>query len=119
MSNVYFENFDNWADVQREFRMNEPEPDEVLFAMYDLPDYEGYAEVVYRNGDKFYWASGSHCSCMGLEDQWEPEEYDAETFLGVFNRNHRWSFERYFDEYTQARIVSRVKDFLENKYNGA
>lgn len=118
MSN-YHENFSNWEDVQREFQMNEQEPEEVLFAMYDTPDYEGYAEVVYRNGNKFYWVSGSHCSCYGLEDQWEPEQYDADTFLKVFDRNHRWTVGTYFDEATQLRIRSRVQDFVENPYNGA
>ena len=118
MSN-YLENFSSWADVQEQFRMNQPEPDEVLFALYDTPDYEGFAEVVYRNGNNFYWASGSHCSCYGLEDQWAPEEYDAETFLKVFNRNTRWTVERYFSEEMYAQIVSRVKDFLPNPYSGA
>lgn len=118
MSN-YFENFESWADVQEQFHMDQPEPEEVLFAMYDIPGYEGYAEVVYRNGNKFYWVSGSHCSCYGLEDQWDPEEYDAETFLKVFNKNHQWTVERYFSDEDMTRIVNRVKDFLPNVYNGA
>ena len=118
MSN-YFENFSSWSDIQAQFHMEDSEPEEVLFAIYDTPSYEGYAEVIYRNGDRFYWASGSHCSCYGLEDQWDPEEYDAETFLKVFNRNTRWTIDRYMSEDIQARIINRVKDFLPNAYNGA
>jgi hypothetical protein len=46
----------------------------VLYADYDCPPYEGYAYVVFEKDGKLYEVSGSHCSCYGLEDQWEPEE---------------------------------------------
>ncbi len=82
----YFEGFDCWQDVQREFRMTEPEPDEVLAALYETGSYEGSAEVIYRRGDKYYVASGSHCSCYGLEGQWEPEEYDKSTMKAVLEK---------------------------------
>jgi hypothetical protein len=47
---------------------------EILFACYDTPSYEGYAIVLFERDGKLYEVHGSHCSCYGLEDQWEPEE---------------------------------------------
>ena len=87
---VYDGRFGSWADVQREFQMDMPEPDDVIYAEYDTPYYEGYANVIYRNGDRYYWAYGSHCSCYGLENQWDPEEYDARQLVEVLGRGNHW-----------------------------
>jgi len=77
----YRNDFASWADVQEQFQMNEPEPDEVIFADYSYEDYEGWAEVLYRRGPAYFYVSGSHCSCWGLEGQWEPEAYVLATLI--------------------------------------
>lgn len=46
----------------------------ILFAFYGYEDYEGEAFILYENGGKLYEVNGGHCSCYGLEGQWEPEE---------------------------------------------
>ena len=51
---------------------------EILLASYGTPSYEGYAFVLFRRGGKLYEVHGSHCSCFGLEGQWEPEETTPE-----------------------------------------
>jgi hypothetical protein len=49
-----------------------------IFALYNEVDgYDGDAKVVFMDGGKLYMVSGSHCSCAGLEGQWEPEEISA------------------------------------------
>lgn len=76
--NVYEGEFKSWADVKWNLEITRDEPDAV-YAGYETPDYEGYATVVFRDGDKWFRASGSHCSCFGLEGQWEPEQFDPNT----------------------------------------
>jgi hypothetical protein len=86
-----FIGFDNWKDVSDQFTGTYswsdtkptpiPEPEEVIVANYETASYEGHALVVFRNGEKFYTVDGSHCSCYGLEGQWEPEEYDTPELL--------------------------------------
>lgn len=71
---VYHDIFSSWSDVQREFDMNSPEPDEVLFAAYEYENYSGECFVVYKQNEKLWMVEGGHCSCYGLEGQWEPEE---------------------------------------------
>jgi hypothetical protein len=44
----------------------------ILFAAYD-GDYDGQALVVFLLDGRLYEVNGSHCSCYGLEDQWDPE----------------------------------------------
>ena len=63
-----------WPVVMEEFRMIEPQPDEVIYAGYTYEDYSGDAVVLYRNGEELFLVEGGHCSCYGLEDQWHPEE---------------------------------------------
>lgn len=47
---------------------------EILLASYGTPSYEGYGFVLFRRDGKLFEVNGSHCSCYGLEGQWDPEE---------------------------------------------
>ena len=51
-----------------------PSEDQIFYAVYEAPSYEGWAWVLFERDGKLYEVSGSHCSCYGLEGQWSPEE---------------------------------------------
>lgn len=51
-----------------------PTEEQILFASYGGASYEGDAFVLFERDGKLYEVHGSHCSCYGLEGQWEPEE---------------------------------------------
>ncbi len=59
-------NFDIHLDVLKDV--------EILVAVYEPGDYEGYAWVLFMKDGKLYEVHASHCSCNHLEDQWDPEE---------------------------------------------
>lgn len=44
----------------------------LLVSYYELGSYEGEAFVLYEKDGELYEVNGSHCSCYGLENQWEP-----------------------------------------------
>lgn len=113
MSN-YVDIFQSWRDVQSQYDMQEHEPDEVIYAQYSYECYSGHSNVVYRNGDRFYWVRGSHCSCYGLEGQWNPEEYSANQFIEAYNRGNWWES----DEWPSS-VIDRVREFAGDNYNGA
>lgn len=70
-----FIGFENVEDIEYNFACKDALKDaEVLFAVYDTGCYEGSAFVLFRKDGKLYEVNGSHCSCYGLEDQWDPEE---------------------------------------------
>ena len=46
----------------------------IYLAWYGCGDYCGSSLVLFKKGRKLYEVNGNHCSCMGLEGQWEPEE---------------------------------------------
>jgi hypothetical protein len=110
---VYRGEFGSWADVQREFEMEVPEPDQLIYVEYDAGWYEGSANVIYRVGDRFYWAYGSHCSCYGLEGQWDPEEYDAHQLVEALRRGNHWRLDDRGAE-VQEHIIAAVLDYDEN-----
>mgnify|MGYP000969780193 CR=1 FL=1 len=105
--------YDNWSckeDVARDFHTSEwpyePNPEvlaaDILFAAYNYEDYSGYAMVIFEQNGKLYEVHGSHCSCYGLEGQWDPEPTDRETLLGRLNRTDYGIMDRYRSEIRQA-----------------
>lgn len=46
----------------------------ILFASYGQANYSGEAFVLFEKDGNLFEVNGSHCSCYGLEGQWEPEE---------------------------------------------
>ena len=107
MSDVYSGDFSSWSDVCSYFDIEVAEPDQVLYAVCDCPDYEGYADVIYRVGDRFYWAHGSHCSCYGLEDQWAPIEYSQQELAEALLRGHHFYYAENSDA-VRDEILRRV-----------
>jgi hypothetical protein len=83
--------FSSWEDVQREYAMSEEEPHEIFMMNYTYECYEGWSIVVYRRGHKYYTVHGSHCSCYGLEDQWDPEEYESKELLIAALEKSYWT----------------------------
>lgn len=101
---VYFDIFSSWRDVQREFGMNEPEPD-VLFAAYEYESYSGEALVVFRRGGELWTVHGSHCSCYGLEEQWSPDQATPQQLRHMVSASH--------DEWFDALITRYKAELLE------
>jgi hypothetical protein len=71
--NVYLGSFGGKESVASNFDIGEVDG-EIIVAVYDTGDWEGSAFVVFEQGGKVYEVNGNHCSCYGLEGQWEPEE---------------------------------------------
>lgn len=77
---MYLDNFADRADITREFQVDESELADatVIFAAYTYEDYSGSALVIFQRDGKLFEVHGSHCSCYGLEGQWDPEETSME-----------------------------------------
>lgn len=98
------ERFFGWVDVDEmweQFREGQeerprdfPQQHEIIFSYYSYEDYEGDAFVLYHKDGRLFEVHGGHCSCYGLEGQWDPEEttyaalsmrpwQDVERYVGV------------------------------------
>jgi len=68
-----FDNFNVSDELRKGIR--------IIYADYSDEDYSGSAYVLFKKDGKYYDVAGSHCSCMGLENQWEPTETCEKTLL--------------------------------------
>lgn len=74
---IYFGDFESKSDIADKFDIDPRDiaTHSILFACYGgNGNYDGHALVILRDakGDLFE-VNGSHCSCHGLEGQWELE----------------------------------------------
>jgi hypothetical protein len=71
----YCGGFDCWDDVCRAFNISGKELP-FVFAAYDFDQCGGDAMVVVSaDAETFGMVEGSHCSCYGLEGQWDLTEH--------------------------------------------
>ena len=63
----------------------EMETAHILFAWYGNGSYDGTAFVLFYRDGELYEVNGGHCSCYGLEGQWEPELTSVEALLYRIN----------------------------------
>lgn len=93
----YIEGFEDWHDVLCNFSQGWgtehtlPEYENVIpvFAIYEHESYEGSAVVAFVQNEELKIVYGSHCSCMGLEGQWDPETVPWK-IAGDFIRKTWW-----------------------------
>lgn len=86
----------------------------ILFASYSCANYTGDAWVLFEQGGKLYEVNGGHCSCYGLEGQWNPEEVVLEE---LENRLINGTFGE--DDWSNNNFKKELCEFLgvEFKYN--
>lgn len=131
MSRQYFGWFSNgstypngevgWESVCKNFNITDiPEP-EYIWAVYGGGSYDGAALVVFYADDRWQVVEGSHCSCYGLEDQWEPKDADVDLHLKSIESGKRiyvaescyydWngSSDAAFDEWLTAAVAHTLQ----------
>ncbi len=97
--------FSAWNDVSESFGGGCPKTEpRYVFAEYQVSGYEGYSTVISsKDGKKFNVVEGSHCSCYGLENQWEPTDHtkkDLEKMMEAtygFFHDHRSELEKWIE----------------------
>lgn len=84
----------------------------ILLAWYGDGDYCGSAFVLFKRGSKLYEVHGSHCSCYGLEGQWEPEETSVEALAHILKDGYMISDSYDYAEEANAalkRVLKQLK----------
>jgi hypothetical protein len=99
----YFGNWECKEDVARDFQVEVKDLGNVLFAWYGYGDYEGSAFVLFENDGKMYEVNAGHCSCYGLEGQWDPEEASVEALAHTLKEGYRFS--SYYEAGDEARAA--------------
>jgi hypothetical protein len=111
---VFFDQFDSVEDVLSQFSITKSDLKgcEVVFAYYTYEDYSGDALVILRDphDGKFYEVNGGHCSCYGLEGQWEMEE----TTMDVMMQRSTPFFDEVVKCYIQQHLLTQEVEKVSN-----
>lgn len=88
-----FIGFNSYQDIEDQYDSPGCLKDaQVLFAYYSYEDYSGSSLVIFSKDGKLYEVNGSHCSCYGLEGQWNPEETTFDFIEMRFIENSSYVF---------------------------
>lgn len=91
----------------------------IIFDFYNYEDYSGYGHLIgYDKIEKqFFEVHGSHCSCYGLEGQWEPEYTTIEEMIGYIQKHiDSLGQEDYYSYQEEERSrFSQLKELFELK----
>lgn len=115
--NPFLNNFDSQRDMENAYSLEEGTLDGCKFivADYTYENYSGHSFVLFIKDGKLYENHGSHCSCYGLEGQWDPEETNAEELLGRLERGGLSEYEYVIREglkyFKEGRKVKKVVYF--------
>lgn len=82
----------------------------ILVASYTYEHYNGSAFVLFEQDGVLYEVNGSHCSCYGLEDQWEPEEVNLDELEQRFSRKDSYYYEPWYNEVLE--VIKEVRELL-------
>lgn len=83
MTPIYEGLFDGPEKLCKEFSIPRATLDEyeVLYAWYEYEEYAGDSFALLRKDDGLFEVNGSHCSCYGLEGQWDPTRTTKDALL--------------------------------------
>lgn len=79
----------------------------ILFASYGNDNYSGDAWVLFEEDGNLFEVNGGHCSCYGLEGQWEKENV---VLKELENRLINGNFGK--DDYSGNEFNTEIKKFL-------
>ena len=99
----YQEWFDSKWDGEKYKYDEMPENLHIFFSYYT--NYEGDALMFGYDSSKnmFFYVSGGHCSCNGLEGQFDPEDYTFEEMVDYIERMIETDYDKQrVEEYKQV-----------------
>jgi len=87
---IYQGQFKSAFDLIESFQMSRSELKgfKIIYAYYSYEDYSGNAFLLLEKNNELYEVNGSHCSCYGLEGQFEPEKTSLEYFQHIFEKGN-------------------------------
>ena len=114
---IYMHQFSDKQDIADNFSINLSDLEEcdILLAYYHCGSWgcDSSAFVLYEYQGVLYENHGSHCSCHGLEGQWDPDETNVEslehrTVHGSLGSVGGYDSDGYVDE--GRRVIAYLKE---------
>lgn len=106
-----YQNDEHDSDYNR-IEVEFPDNLHIFYSYYSYEDYSGYGFLwgYDESKDTFFYNSGSHCSCYGLEGQWDVEEHTFEEMIAVLERQiEQYDSTDYYYETEKNLYEARVE----------
>jgi hypothetical protein len=107
----YLGDWDCRADLASDFEVRLNDNIEIIVACYQTGHYSGQAIVIFEKGEKLYLIEASHCSCYGLEGQWNAELINEDFLRHKLNKGD-WLYD---DIEHNMKISEVIKEYLKGK----
>jgi hypothetical protein len=94
---MFCEHFENIEDLKTEFEITDSDllGVEILFAAYMGGWHDGQALVLFKKEEKLFVIDASHCSCYGLEGQWDPIETNEAALKMEIDAKSNYRYEEF------------------------
>ncbi len=94
---MFCEDFRNIEDLKKEYDITDSDLDgvEILYAAYEIGNYSGQSLVLFKKNGKLFVVDASHCSCYGLEGQWDEVETNEETLKMEIKAKSRYRYNEF------------------------
>lgn len=88
---------------------------EILFASYNYECWEGEAFLIVKKENKLYEVNAWHCSCYGLENQFDLEETSIEQLEFYLEKGNKFenSYTLHYNN-EPVFIKEQLADFIKN-----
>ena len=111
----FLQNFGSVEDICKAYDVDSSvlKDAKIYIAWYGYGNYCGSSFVLFEQNGKLYEVNGSHCSCNGLEGQWDAEETSWEVVKGYIND---YRFDGEYEGSEEARnLLTKIVDEHLNK----
>ena len=111
MQKRYFGGFSSVDCIHSEFKIP-PEKlldTEVIIAVYERGTWDGNAMVAFQRNEKVFIVHGSHCSCYGLEGQFDVEEISLAALKHFFTDG---TYLHYFERAECEEVLKYIGELV-------
>lgn len=94
---MFHDSFENIDDIKRAYEITDDDLEgvEILYASYQTGVYDGSSLVLFKKDGKLFIVEGTHCSCHGLENQWDPVKTDEKTLKREIDAKSRHLYKEF------------------------
>jgi hypothetical protein len=94
---MFHEDFKDIDELKREYHLSDEDLQgvEILYAIYRTGCWEGQSLVLFKKDDRIFIVHASHCSCYGLQGQWDPIETNEKTLKMEIEAKSKYFYQEF------------------------
>lgn len=116
MNSVYLQNFESNIHIEEAYQITLPDDVHILLAWYGYGSYSGNSFVLFEKKGILYQVNGNHCSCTGLEGQWEPEETSIDALEYTLDQGTKFSSEYVGSDEAEKHLRAVLVELKRDQY---